>query len=111
MPWQNYTGCNKKKRLAIDTTFNLCDLWLTDTSYKNKRILNEANGNNPVFFGPSMLHFTKELRAGTPKIKDLKSIALDMGAAIPNDIYGENEGTYYDYGLRYILRLWFRRRL
>ena len=59
-----------------------------------------------------MLHFTKELRAGgTPKIKDLKSIALDMGAAIPNDIYGENEGTYYDYGLRYILQLWFRRRL
>lgn len=46
-----------------------------------------------------MLHFTKELRAGTPKIKDLKSIALNMGAAILNDIYGENEGTYYDYGL------------
>ena len=36
--------------LAIDTTFNLCDLWLTDTSYGNKRLLNESTGTSPVFF-------------------------------------------------------------
>ena len=23
--------------LAVDTTFNLCDMWITDTSYRNKR--------------------------------------------------------------------------
>ena len=64
------------------------------TSHKIKRILNEANGNNPVFFSLSMLHFTKdveafsrfslELQAGNPKIKDLKSIGVDMEAAIFN---------------------------
>ena len=43
--------------LAIDTTFNLCDLRLTDTPYENKRILNETNWNKPV------LCFTKDAEA------------------------------------------------
>ena len=82
--------------LAIDTTFILCDLQLTGTFDKNKRILNEANGNNPVFFGPSMLHFTKDaeafspfllkLRPGNPKIKCLKSIGVDMEETIFNGL-------------------------
>ena len=29
--------------LAVDTTFNLCSLWITDTTYRNKRILNASN--------------------------------------------------------------------
>ena len=47
-----------------------------------------------IFFDPSMLHFTKdvedfsqfllELQARNPKIKDLKSIGVDMEAAIFN---------------------------
>jgi len=37
--------------LRIDTTFNVCELWLTDTFYRNKRIVLESSGNSPVFFG------------------------------------------------------------
>lgn len=80
--------------LAVDTTFNLCDLWLTDSSYKNKRLVNTLTGTSPVFFGPCMLHFTKdveafsrfalELRAGNAALKDLKTIGVDMEAAIFN---------------------------
>ena len=49
-----------------------------------------------IFFDPSMLHFTKdveafsqfllELQAGNPKTKDLKSIGVDMEAAIFNGL-------------------------
>ena len=43
--------------LGIDTTFNLCDLWVTDSCYKNTRIVNRATGNHPVFLRPLMFHF------------------------------------------------------
>ena len=39
--------------LAVDTTFNLCSLWITDTTYGNKRILNASNGNHPIHLRPS----------------------------------------------------------
>ena len=68
--------------LAIDTTFNLCDLRLTDTSYRNERLLNESTGTSPVFLGPCMFHFTKdeeafnrfasEIRIGNSGLADLK---------------------------------------
>ena len=44
---------------AVDTTFNLCDLWITDSSYRNKRLVNTIDGGAPVHLGPIMLHFTK----------------------------------------------------
>ena len=46
--------------LSIGTTFNLCDLWLTDTSYGNCRLVVDATGKPPVFFGPYMFHFKKD---------------------------------------------------
>ena len=45
---------------AVDTTFNLCNLWITDTSYRNKRLVNIIDGKTPVHLGPIMLHFTKD---------------------------------------------------
>ena len=69
--------------LGVDTTFNLCDLWSTDTSYRNKRLLNTTSGGHPVHLGPIMLHFTKddgtfgrfalELLSANPCLKDLKT--------------------------------------
>ena len=32
---------------AIGTTFNLCTLWITDTSYRNKRLVNTIAGEIP----------------------------------------------------------------
>ena len=46
--------------LPIDTTFILCNQWLTDTSYRNKPFLNKETGYNLLFLGPIMLHFTKD---------------------------------------------------
>ena len=78
--------------LPIDTIFNLCDLWVTDTSYGNKRLINRESGKNPIFLGPMMLHFTKdegafdrfapELLAADPKLIELKNLGVDMESAI-----------------------------
>ena len=46
--------------LATDTTFSLCDLRLTNTSYRNKRLLNESTGTSPVFLGPCILQKMKK---------------------------------------------------
>ena len=79
---------------AVDTTFNLCDMWITDTSYRNKRLLNPTTGKHPVFLGPVMLQFSKnektfgrfalELVSANPKLKHLKKIGVDFESAIFN---------------------------
>ena len=80
--------------LAVDTTFNLCDMWITDTSYRNKRLLNPTTGKHTVFLFPVMLHFSKnektfgrialELVSANPKLKHLKKIGVDLESAIFN---------------------------
>ena len=80
--------------LAVDTTFKLCNMWLTDTSYRNKRLLSTRYREHPVNLGPLMLHFTKdeetfrsfclEMVSANPAILDLKKIGVDMEAAIFN---------------------------
>ena len=48
--------------LEIDTTFNLCDLWVTDTSYRKRRLVVDAAGKSPVFFWTFIL-FKKDEEA------------------------------------------------
>ena len=45
--------------LGIDKRFNLHDLWVTDSCYKDTWIVNRATGNHQVFLGPLMFHFTR----------------------------------------------------
>ena len=80
--------------IAVDTTSNLCSLWITDTTYQNKRILNASNGNHPIHLAPVMLHFTKddatfsrlasELLSSNPNSRTLKGISVDLESAIFN---------------------------
>ena len=80
--------------LAVDTTFNLCDMWIRDTSYRNKRLLNPTIGKHPVFLGQVMLHLSKnektfgrfalELVSANPKLKYLKKIEVDLESTIFN---------------------------
>jgi hypothetical protein len=83
--------CLNTSILSVDTTFNLCDNWLTDTCYPNMRLLN-SNGNNPFFLGPALLHFEKssfifqrfikEMCSFNEAIKELKNIGTDLERAI-----------------------------
>lgn len=85
--------CKHTSVLSIDTTFNLCDNWLTDTCYPNNRLVN-SNGNHPFFLGPAVLHFDKssftfhrfikEMCSFNPAIKELKKVGTDLERAIYN---------------------------
>ena len=46
-----------KTILGVDKTFNLCDLWVTTTVYKNLSLVRRyRDQNNPIFCGPIFLH-------------------------------------------------------
>ena len=87
--------CCKSKEtgiFAVDTTFNLSDLWLTDTSYRNKRLVNTIDGGAPVRLGPIMLHFTRvektfgrfrlEIPSANLNLKNISFIGVDLESAI-----------------------------
>ena len=82
--------------LSVDTTFNLCNLWTTDTSYRNRRLINPRTNDHPVFLGPVLLHFSKdanifnrlalEMLSFNSNIINLKRVRVDMEGAIFNGI-------------------------
>ena len=45
-------------QLVMDTTFDVCNLWLTDTAYQNLRLKNDKD-KNPWFYGPCVFHMSK----------------------------------------------------
>ena len=82
--------------LGVNTTFNLCDLWVPDSCYKNTRIGNRATGNHPVFLGPLIFDFTKdkstfprfplEIMAVDSNISHLKKVGTGMVELIYNGV-------------------------
>jgi len=77
--------------LIMDTTFDLCDMWLTDTAYQNLRLVNSKN-QHPWFFGPSFLHmkrsaetflrFALDMVVSTPGLKPPKFLGTDLEKAM-----------------------------
>ena len=52
--------CDSDNILCIDTTFNLCSSWVTDFCYNDDRLrINE--GKHPIFLGPAIVHFEKDV--------------------------------------------------
>ena len=53
-----YTCCtiNRPSVLGVDRTFNMCDLFVTATSFKHPGLLRKSSGENPILVGPIMLH-------------------------------------------------------
>ena len=51
--------CEMNEVLYIDTTFNLCEHWVTDSCFGNLRL--ETNeGKHPIFVGPSIIYFERD---------------------------------------------------
>ena len=46
--------------IGIDKTFNLGPCFVTTTTYNNWEILKHETLENPIFFGPSFLHWDGE---------------------------------------------------
>ncbi|XP_065068994.1 uncharacterized protein LOC135694219 isoform X2 [Rhopilema esculentum] len=79
------------KILGMDTTFNICDMWVTDTVFQNLRLMNDK-GEHPWFYGPVLLHMKKskdtfsrfaiDLVVGNSSIRDLPFLGTDMEKAM-----------------------------
>lgn len=65
----------KTTPLVMDTTFEVCNLWLTDTAYQNLRLKNNKN-EHPWFYGPCLFHMKKTSET-------FARFALDMVVADP----------------------------
>ena len=52
--------CDSDNVLFIDTTFNLCSIWVTDCCYNNDR-LTTNEGKHPIFLGRAIVHFEKDV--------------------------------------------------
>ena len=71
-------------------------MWVTDSCYRNKRIIGNCSGQHPVFLGPVLFHFTKddqsftrlalELEANNPETRKLKKIGVDMEDTVFNGV-------------------------
>jgi len=82
--------------LGIDTTYNLCDMWVTDSCYRNKRLISKRSEAHPVYLGPTLLYFTKDtqtftrfsldMQAANPETRNIKKIGIDMEDAIYNGV-------------------------
>ena len=80
---------------GIDRTFNLGSCFVTTTTYKNQKILKRETLENPIFFGPSFLHWDGETDTYYKFLCHLNSklgypsklkIGSDEEKAIKNDI-------------------------
>ena len=77
---------------GVDTTFDLCNLWATDTCCHNKRMVNLETGNNLMFLGPNLFHFTMNDKTFSRIARELldterEQINLEtIGADIEEDI-------------------------
>ena len=77
--------------LVMDTTFDLCNMWVTDTAYQNLRIVT-TDGFHPWFFGPLLLHMRKlpttfsrfclELLVENPALRHLPCLGTDLEKAL-----------------------------
>ena len=64
--------------LAIDTTFYLCNLCVTDTTHRNQRLIKLEAKKNPVFLESIMFHFRKNYNVFTRFAIELLHVNKDV---------------------------------
>ena len=84
--------CQKTSVLGTDTTNNLCNMWVTDSCYQNKRPIEDASGHHPDLLDPALFHFTKDDQTFT-------WLALKLQASNPETRKRKN---WRWYGRRYL---------
>ena len=48
--------CSGKSTLGFDKTFNLCDMHVSVTCYKQLSVVRTTTGETPIFIGPIFIH-------------------------------------------------------
>ena len=82
---------NGNNVLLLDTTFDVCDIWLSDTAHQNRRLVNDKL-EHPWFFGPILFHMKKtpeafyrfcmDLVASKAEITTLPILGTDLEKAL-----------------------------
>ena len=82
---------NGNNVLKFDTTFDVCDMWLSDAAYQNRRLVNEKL-EHPWFFGWILFHMKKtpetfsrfcmDLVASEAEIRKLPILGTDLEEAL-----------------------------
>ena len=50
-----YLCCTGTSILGVDKTFNLCDMHVTATCYKQMTVVKDSTGEAPIFLGPMFM--------------------------------------------------------
>ena len=79
-----------KTVIGVDKTFNLSDLHVTVTVYKNLSLLSRRSGDHPIFMGPVFLHGNSDQETYKHFFHHLK-MQLDTGDCMPNPVFGSDE--------------------
>ena len=82
---------NGNNVLLLYTTFDVCGIWLSDTAYQNRRLVNDKI-EHPWFFGPILFHMKKtpetfsrfcmDLVASKAEIRKLPILRTDLEKAL-----------------------------
>ena len=78
--------------LGIDTTYNVCDMFFTDSCYWNKSPISNTSGAHPVSLRPTLFHFKRdtqtftrialEIQGCNTEARGIKKTGVDMEDAI-----------------------------
>ena len=91
--------CNKESTvLCVDKTFNLGDLFLTATVFKNTALTRRMTGEPPLFIGPAFLHGKSDFETFFHFFSHLSSLLSE--SEIGNMIIGTDDETAMRNGIR-----------
>ena len=89
-------------------------MWVTDSCYRNQRIVNNTTGKHPVYLGPSIFHFTKdvnifkrfglEIQACDIRTRSVHKIGIDMEEAILQGVTSMFPDVQHLYCVRHLMQ-------
>ena len=109
-----------KSPFIVDTTFNICDYYFTQTAYMNLSVVLKHTGKHPWFPGPLLVHrskkqevfqyFWQSVKRDCPALEDLAILGTDEDEGMANGILSETSGTIHLLGQEHV-RLNIERKL
>ena len=70
--------CTGQTVLGVDKTFNLCDMHVTVTCYKQLSVIRQRTGQPPIFIGPVFVHDNSDFESYCHFFHHLKMKLVDI---------------------------------
>lgn len=69
--------CNGQSVLGVDKTFNLCDMHVTATCFKQNAVVRDDTGESPIFWGPLFIHDNSDFDTYSTFFNHLRTKLMD----------------------------------